>query len=132
MLDIKIDENRIKELSKKYNLKLLVLHGSYAKGCATPKSDIDIGILGGREINGNDYSGILNDFGALFGDKFDPAFLDGADPMICYHAALRGKPLFEGKRGDFAAFKLQSIARYQDTKQFREMEKTYIKRIAAK
>ncbi len=132
MLEIKYDKNELGKLCKKHGLKLLVLHGSYAKGRATGKSDIDIGVLGKKKIDHGAFSAILKDFGEIFGDKFDPAFLNNAEPMICYHAAVSGRPLYEAAKGDFANFKLQSIGRYIDTKKFRELEKLYIKRAAGK
>jgi predicted nucleotidyltransferase len=123
-----IDDNKLKELCQKHALKLLVLHGSQVKGNTTVNSDIDVGILGQNKIGYKEYSAILNDFGGLFGDKFDPAFLNNAEPMICYHVALSGRPLYEQKKGDFLNFKVQAIGRYQDTKKFRDLEKQYIKR----
>jgi predicted nucleotidyltransferase len=127
MSDLIFDQQKISELSKKFNLKLLILHGSYAKGRMTPQSDIDIGVLGEHKIDKKNYFELLAGLGDVFGDKVDPAFLNNAEPMICYHVALAGKPLFESQKGAFADFKVQSIARYLDTKKFRELEKLYIK-----
>lgn len=132
MPELKFDNSALEKLCQKHNLKLLVLHGSYAKGQATDKSDLDIGILGQKKISFKEYSSILNDFGDLFGDKFDPAFLNDAEPMICYHVATAGRPLFEYDKGDFAEYKLQAISRYMDTKKFRELEKIYIKKAVGK
>ncbi|PIS28634.1 hypothetical protein COT42_07420 [Candidatus Saganbacteria bacterium CG08_land_8_20_14_0_20_45_16] len=127
MTDLKYDNDSLIKLCEKHNLKLLVLHGSYAKGQATPKSDLDIGILAKIKIGFKEYSAIMNDFGELFGDKFDPAFLNNAEPMICRQVALGGRPLYEQQKGDFAKFKNQALARYLDTKKFRDLEKDYIK-----
>lgn len=128
MFTLNIDKKKIEQLGKKHNLKLLILHGSHAKGTAIDRSDIDIGILGKNKIGFDEFHKILNDFEGIFGDKFDPAFLNNAEPMICYQVALSGQPLYEGAKGAFANFKIQSIGRYLDTKKFRDMEKAYIKR----
>ena len=128
MREVKYDKNALEKLCEKHKLKLLILHGSYAKGQATGDSDIDVGILTKKKADMNAYSAILRDFSGIFGDKFDPAFLNNAEPMICYHAALTGKPLYENLKGAFADFRIQSVARYMDTKKFRELEKIYIKR----
>lgn len=127
MVNIHFDQSIINELCKKHGLKLLVLHGSYAKGTATANSDIDVGILSEAPVDFKKYSDIIDDFGGIFGDKFDPAILNTAESMICYHVALAGKPLYESKKGDFANYKIQSISRYLDTKKFRDLEKKYIK-----
>jgi predicted nucleotidyltransferase len=129
---VDFDTKKIKAYCKKYKIKLLVLHGSLAKGTATKESDIDIGILSEDKIEGDQYFEILKDFGEVFGDKFDPVFLNGAEPLISYQVAMGGKPLFEKIKGAFANFQLQAIARYIDTKKLRDMEKDYIKRAVGK
>lgn len=115
-------------LCRKYDLKLLVLHGSYAKGLATKDSDIDLGILGNSSSTIKDrYHEILADLIAIFGDKADPAFLNNAESMITYHVALNGKPLFEEKPGVFNNFRAGAIGRYLDTKKFRLLEAQYVR-----
>lgn len=127
-MDISFDRQKLNEFCKKHNLKLLILHGSYAKGTATSKSDIDVGILSQEKIDSDKYFEILKDFGEIFGDKFDPVFLNGAEPLISYQVALAGKPLFEKIKGSFADFRVQSMGRYLDTKKFRELEKHYLEK----
>ncbi|OGC22045.1 hypothetical protein A2310_07090 [candidate division WOR-1 bacterium RIFOXYB2_FULL_37_13] len=127
MPKLEIQKEKIEKLCKKHNVKLLILHGSYAKGTATGKSDIDVGILF-KDAPKVGYFKIIGDFGELFGDNFDPAFLNGTEPMINYQVALNGKVLYEDQKGDFNNYKIGSIAKYMDTKKFRELEKLYIKR----
>jgi predicted nucleotidyltransferase len=132
MMDIKIDKERLINLCQKYNIQLIILHGSYATGNAASKSDIDIAILGREKFDSNNKLNILNDFSEIFGDKFDPVFLNGAEPLISYQAAIRGKPLYEKTQGAFQQFRLQAVARYMDSKKFRDMEKLYLKRAIGK
>ena len=40
----------VKELLKRYHAEYALLFGSYARGEATPESDIDIVIIGGKNI----------------------------------------------------------------------------------
>ena len=128
---LKIDQKNLSAEAYK-KIKLLILHGSQAKGMATDKSDIDIGILSDGKIDTDRYFEIIRDFEGVFGDKFDPVFLNNAEPMISLHVAISGKPLFSLKPGNFEEFKVQSMARYMDTKKFRELEKQYVKRAAGK
>ena len=114
------------------NIQLLILHGSYATGKAEDKSDIDIGILSQEKFDLNNQLNILNDFSEVFGDKFDPVFLNGAEPLISYQVAIHGKPLFEETKGIFQRFRIQAVARYMDSKKFRIMEKSYLKRAIGK
>jgi predicted nucleotidyltransferase len=132
MMNLKINKERLKSLCQKYNIQLIILHGSYATGNARGKSDIDIGILGREKFDLNNQLDVLNDFSEVFGDKFDPVFLNGAEPLISYQVAIHGKPLFEEKEGIFQHFQIQAVARYMDSKKFRDMEKSYLKRAIGK
>jgi predicted nucleotidyltransferase len=125
---LRIQKKKLAALCRNNRIKLLILHGSFVRGRASGRSDIDIGILTEAKVNADDYLNILRDFGDLFGEEFDPVFLNGAEPLISYQVAVHGKPLFEEKRGVFAEFQVQAQARYRDSKKFRDLEKMYIKR----
>lgn len=126
-MSLSIKREKIKKLCEKHRINLLILHGSHAKGTATAQSDIDIGILSSKKVDADRYFDILKDLGSIFGDKFDPVFLNGAEPMIIYRIALLGTPLYEKKKGLFASFRVKAMAMYMDSKKFRALEKLYIK-----
>jgi len=126
MTTLVYDKVKFIGLCHKYKLRLVVLHGSYAKGYTTPRSDIDVGILGAPGTIKNQYFDILRDFSSIFGDKFDPVFLNGAEAMITRNVALNGISLYEEAPGVFNAFKVGALARYLDTNKFRVLEKEYI------
>jgi len=132
MMDLKIDKEKLENLCQKYHIQLLILHGSYATGNAASKSDIDIGILGKEKFDLDNEIDILDDFSEVFGDKFDPVFLNGAEPLISYQVAIHGKPLYEETQGVFQRFRLLAVAKYMDSKKFRDMEKLYLKRAIGK
>lgn len=127
-----INNKIVENLCRKYNLQLLILHGSFAKGNKTAQSDIDIAILSKIKLNIDKQLDLINDFSEIFGDKFDPVFLNGAEPLISYQVALHGKPLFEEKKGDFQHFQVYAVAKYMDSKKFRILEKLYLKRAIRK
>lgn len=129
---LEYNKEEFAKLCQKYKLSLAILHGSYAKKTCTAKSDIDIGILGDPKIIKEKYMDILRDFSEIFGDKFDPVFLNGAESMITYHVAINGMPLYEKTKGLFNIFKLAALARYMDTKKFRILEKQYIRAVIQK
>ena len=132
MNSLNIDKKILAILCRKYGILLAVLHGSYAAGRERKKSDIDIGILAGQKYEAQTRMNLLNDFSDLFGDKFDPVFLNGAEPLISFQVAIHGKPLYEERKGLFQQFQLQAAARYRDTKKFRQMEEMYIKKAVDK
>lgn len=128
MNHLNVDEKKLAAICRKYNILLVVLHGSHASGHARESSDIDIGILAGKKHDAETQINIFTDFGDLFGDKFDPVFLNGAEPLISYQVAIHGTPLYEVRKGIFQEFQIQAAARYMDTKKFRQLEKLYLKR----
>ncbi|MBI5555954.1 MAG: nucleotidyltransferase domain-containing protein [Elusimicrobia bacterium] len=128
-MSIDYDKNNLTRVCEKYHISLLILHGSYAKGVATKQSDIDVGILGKPKVIKEKYLDIIGDFSEIFGDSFDPVFLNGAEALITYYVARDGVPLYEKTKGIFNIFKVSAIARYLDTKKFRLLEKQYIKSI---
>lgn len=129
---LNLDQEKFKATCEKYNLSLVILHGSYVAGTATPQSDIDIGFLGEPDIIKEKYFDILRDFSDFFGDKFDPVVLNGAEAMITYHVALNGIPLYEKRKGLFNSFKAGALVRYADTKKFRLLERKYVKQAVQK
>lgn len=131
-MNLKIDEERLKKLCKKSGILLIVLHGSYAKGNVREKSDIDIGILSRKKFDSSKQLNILTELSEVFGDRFDPVFLNGAEPLISYRVAIHGTPLFEDEERIFQRFRIQAIARYMDSKKFRILEKSYLKRAIGK
>jgi predicted nucleotidyltransferase len=41
---MQIDNKKLQEIAKKYELVLIILFGSYARGHANPESDVDIAV----------------------------------------------------------------------------------------
>ena len=130
-MKMKLPKNKIETVCRKHGLVLLILHGSHARGCAHRRSDIDIGVLTAEKIDAQRYLDLIHDFGEIFGDQFDPVILNGAEPLISYQVAIHGEPIYEQKKGAFAAFQVQAVSRYLDSKKFRDLEKLYIKRAVA-
>lgn len=132
MAELKYDKKNFIDLCKKYDFSIVILHGSYAKGSSRSGSDIDVAFLGNPGVIKERYFDIVGGFSSIFGDKFDPVFLNGAESMITYQVALNGSPLYEKIPGVFSSFKMYAIARYMDTKKFRLLEKQYIKSVINK
>lgn len=94
------------------------LFGSTAKGKATEKSDIDIGILLKDDFNlvaNFDYKlrlmGKLKD---LTGKTVDIVFIDRTDPILQHHIRKHGKVIFERDKLKRIAYEIKARKDYFD------------------
>lgn len=71
MPEINEIKSRIEPIAKAYGIKRVFLFGSYAKGKATPTSDIDILIEKGAPLSLLGLSGFRNDLQDEFGLSVD-------------------------------------------------------------
>jgi len=127
---LKYDKKALEEVCCKFELGLVVLHGSYVTGLSTPRSDIDIAILGENRIIRKKMGALISELSDVFGDKCDCVFLNSAETMITRNVALKGIPLYEKDAGLFNQFKTTAITRYQDAFKFRRLERDYVERKA--
>ena len=123
---LNFDENKLKALCKRFALKLVILHGSYATGRVHKESDIDIGVLISKNKIKNARSGLVYEFCELFGEKCDLVILNNVESMIVFQTVMKGIPLYEVRKGTFAEFQTTAISRYQDAAKFRRLEKRYL------
>jgi predicted nucleotidyltransferase len=93
-------------------LRLLVLHGSRARGDAHPASDWDFA-YSARE--GLDELGLRAALAAALGsDRVDLADLDRSSGVLRYAAARDGEPLLERPLGEFERFALSALRYWLD------------------
>ena len=73
MSTLSLDEIRsiVKELLERYHAEHALLFGSYARGDATPDSDIDIIIVGGKEFVPHDIFALAEDLREMTGRSAD-------------------------------------------------------------
>lgn len=64
-------ETVIKSLLKKYNAEYALLFGSYARGEADEKSDIDVIVFGGERFHGTDIFAFAEDLFETTGKEVD-------------------------------------------------------------
>ena len=126
------DKAKLKKVARRYNLDLIVLFGSHAKGRARRGSDVDIAVRARRRRWGDadwelDLVGDLA--GALeSGGEVDVAFLNGADPILLFEVASDGVPLFEAEPAGFAQFCSYAARRYDDNRKWFERRRRYQER----
>ena len=74
----------IAPIAKKYNLNEVYLFGSYARGEATEKSDIDFVMNFSDTITLFTYAEIIEELEELFGKKVDVVSHNSASPRLLY------------------------------------------------
>jgi len=121
----KQEKQKIKKAGMKYDLKLILLHGSYATGRAKPESDLDIAFLGKNPIDFKTSLNIYSDMADIFGDYFDRELdiksLHKVDPLFCYQVARYSKLLY-GSLLDYNEFRAYAFRLYHDAKDLFRLE----------
>ena len=124
-----LQKKKIKEVGEKYDLKLLLLHGSYAVGKERKDSDIDIAVLGRNKLDYKILSKIYSELESLFVNDLDKDLdfksLHGADPYFIYKVAKDSQLLFGGQM-DYDEFRAYALRVYFDSKDLRELEKIMV------
>lgn len=135
---VKYDSRALKyeyaKLAKKYDLKLMVLFGSHAKGNIRPDSDVDIAIYPVKELTPKQEQAIYNDLINLFSrDDVDVVNLKRTrDVLIRYEIFTIGKPLYEAEPNLFSKVRMRSWFEYHDFKHyFDRMDQVILNRLEA-
>ena len=124
-------QKKIEEVGRKYSLKFILLHGSYATNKMKTGSDLDIALLGEKSIEFEELLAIYSDFADIFGDnpqrELDIKSLHRADPFFCYQVAKDSQLLY-GDITDFNEFKAYAFSNYFDSKDLFQLEKILIQK----
>ena len=131
-MEITRAQNRkIAELAKKFQLKLIVVFGSFAFGKQQKNSDLDIAILGIKDVSFNEHVELINEFSLIFNKEVDLTILNKANPLLLYQVSKNPILLYGDKR-ELLKFKLSAFKTYHDYAPYFEMERKLNKRIISK
>ncbi len=124
-MEVIFDSTQLAEIAKEFNLKFVILHGSYATGLARKDSDVDIAVLGRAEISFDQslkLSEALNDILHITGFlDLDFKTLDKTDPLFRYEVIRDGKLLY-GDPADYEEYKAIATRAYEDARPLFELE----------
>ncbi|MGF7397356.1 nucleotidyltransferase domain-containing protein [Thermoanaerobacterium thermosaccharolyticum] len=122
------NNDEIEAIAKKFNLKLLILFGSYAKGLNYENSDIDLAFESYEALSYDEEMKLLLNLSLYFRtEKVDLVNIKKADPLLLYQIAKYGKLLY-GLSEDFVEFKCYASFRYADTQFLREQRRQYLRK----
>jgi predicted nucleotidyltransferase len=123
------DKKKLKEFVNKYNISLILIFGSYAKGRARELSDLDIGIKFDKNIDMNLYSSILRELVEIFNrEDIDVVVLNYADPLLRFEIITSCKVLYQAYSEAYIDFYLYSVKSYDDVRKLRKLEENYLKK----
>lgn len=128
MTIIKSQKLKIAKIAKKFQLKLIIIFGSFANGKNRTGSDLDIAVLGFKEVSFNGQISLTNELSAVFNKNIDLSVLNKANPLLLFQAS-KNPILLYGEREDFLKFKLYAFNVYNDYTPYFEMEKNLNKKI---
>lgn len=108
-----IQKQKIRDLAKRYNLKLILLFGSrIKKKFLHLESDFDIAYLGKRDLTGEEEINLNCDLVDIFNsDKIDLVDLKKANPFLRYEVA-KNSDLLYGNEIEYLEFKAFAFRDY--------------------
>ena len=126
--NIKNLKPKIDNLAKKYNLSLVILYGSHARGKVHKESDIDIAVLGARPIPFEKLIDLNNEFAEIFKVKeIDVKSLHNTNSLFRYQVMYKGILLY-GKSYDYNSFKSYAFRDYYDSQDLLRLKEVFIKK----
>lgn len=119
---------KIAKIAKRFQLKLIIIFGSFANGKNRDDSDLDIAVLGSKEVSFKEQIGLINELAAVFNKNIDLSVLNRANPLLLFEAS-KNPILLYGKREEFSKFRLYAFNAYNDYAPYFAMEKNLNKKI---
>lgn len=121
-------ERKIHKLCSDFNIDLVVLFGSYARGEEVGNGDVDIGIRYFERPEGaeEEISLIWSLEESLNQSNIDLVVINDANPLLLFEIASEGIPLYEREKGVFDQFVSYAVMRNNDAKKFYELEREYL------
>lgn len=110
----------LSEIAKKYNLSLLVLFGSRAKGTYKTSSDYDFAYIAPSNFTTENKINLIDDLMFLFKtEKIDLInILQNHDTKLRYEIFFSGKMIYEKKKSLFSDLKGKAFIDYIDFNRF--------------
>lgn len=112
----KFEQDKIEEIAKKYNLKLLLLFGSQASGKAHPMSDFDFGFISEKELEYKEKGELAHDLVMLMEfPNVESVDLKKAAPLLLKEIVKNKQVIFE-KEGAYSDFFSHATRTYFEAK----------------
>lgn len=128
MGDTKI-KSKIAELALKYQLSMVLLFGSRAKGQENISSDFDIAYLSKKKLDLMDESKLVCDLMEIFrSDKIDIVNIRKAPPLLMKHIFDHNKILFCENSVTYYTYQIYAIRLYKESKRIFQLQEESLKK----
>jgi len=128
---ISILKNNLNALLEKYNIKLIYIFGSYAKGKNDKNSDLDIAVLLEKGYNPLDKLSLIGDFIDIFKrNDIDLVILNDANPVLEHQVIKYGKLVYMKDEDTKVFYEVRVLKEYMDMEYFRNTQMEYIRQWA--
>lgn len=109
-------KEKVAKVAVRRNLMFVMLYGSQVQKIKHINSDVDIAVLGNKEVTFNDIVELNNDFSDILRVKeIDVKSLHNVDPFFRYQVLKNGILLY-GCQRDFNSFRAYAFRDYCDSK----------------
>ncbi|MDR7869611.1 MAG: nucleotidyltransferase domain-containing protein [Tissierellaceae bacterium] len=118
--------NHIDKLIMDYNISLVYIFGSYAKGTNNENSDLDIAVLLEEESDELTKLDILYDLVGIFNrDDIDLVVLNNVDEILKFQVIKYGKVIYMKDLYSKVMFESRVMSEYMDKEHFRNIQTEY-------
>ncbi|MBP9669777.1 nucleotidyltransferase domain-containing protein [Candidatus Woesebacteria bacterium] len=115
------------QIRQKYDLGLILLHGSQVSGDTHAKSDVDIAVLSKDRSKNLDSYVLTSDLNEVFGvDSVDVTVLNHANPLLLKTVTDNAK-LLSGTTTELFKLKLKAFHAYNDYLPYLKMESDFVR-----
>ncbi len=123
----KMFKDNLKEFIHDYDIKLIYIFGSYAKGNNNANSDLDIAILLNNGYDPMDKLSLIGDLTSIFKrDDIDLVILNSANAVLKHQVIKYGKLIFMKNEDVKVDFEVRVLKEYMDMEPFRKTQMKYI------
>ena len=121
-------KQRVKKIGERFDLKLIILYGSYASDAARDGSDLDIAVSGrnpiGFETQLELYSALAEVFGGIE-REIDLVTLEKKDPLFLYQVGKNSQLLY-GDLTEYNEFRAMAFIKYFDSNDLFRLERKLV------
>jgi predicted nucleotidyltransferase len=130
-MKIKYSKEKLKKIGKKYNLRFILVYGSYASGDENKLSDLDVAIHGKSAFDFKTVMKIHLELSKVFGNneerELDLVDLKDKDPLFTYQI-MKNSYLLYGNRHDYYSYQAFAMRNYLFNKKMFDLEDALIEK----